>query len=347
MSERGLIRLAVQGVGLIGRRHAEHIAACPQAVLHAVIDPSPAGAAVAAAHGVPHYPDFATMPAAARPDGMVIATPNQLHVQHGLACIEAGIPALVEKPIADEIPAATALVEAAERAGVPLLVGHHRRYNPMIQRAKSILDSGRLGRLVAVHGFFWLMKPDDYFAIPWRRAPGAGPVLLNLIHDIDLLRYLCGEIVSVQAMASNAVRGFAVEDAAAILLRFANGALGTVTVSDTVVAPWSWEQTTGENPAYPHTDQACYNLAGTHGALAVPQLDLWRNKAARGWWEDFVVERETVPPADPLQIQIAHFCAVIRGEASPLVSGREGLRSLQVIAAVQAASRTGGTVRLD
>ncbi len=347
MSGRGGIRLAVQGVGLIGRRHAEHIAACPQAVLHALVDPSPAAAAVAAEFGVPHYPGFEDMCAAGRPDGVVIATPNQLHVAHGLDCVRAGIAALVEKPIADDIAGATVLVETAERAGVPLLVGHHRRYNPMIQHAKAMLDAGRIGRLVAVHGFFWLMKPDDYFNAPWRRAPGAGPVLLNLIHDIDLLRYLCGEITSVQAMAANAVRGFAVEDTAAILLRFANGALGTVTVSDTVVAPWSWEQTTGENPIYPHTDQACYHLAGTHGALAVPKLDLWRNPVARGWWEAFEVERATVPPADPLQRQIAHFCAVIRGDETPLVSGREGLRSLRVIAAVQDASRSGGTVRLD
>ena len=352
MTKRGVIRLAVQGVGLIGRRHVEHIVACPDAALHAVIDPSPVGGQIAAKHGVPWYPDFAAMCAAGQPDGVVpdgvvIATPNQMHVENALACIAAGIPALVEKPIADDIAAATVLVDTAERAGVPLLVGHHRRHNPMIQRAKAILDAGRLGRLVAVHGFFWLMKPDDYFDVPWRRAPGAGPVMTNLIHDIDLLRHLCGEIETVQAMTSNAVRGHAVEETAVILLRFANGALGTVTVSDTVVAPWSWEHTTGENPAYPQTDQSCYHLAGTHGALTVPKLDLWRNPAARGWWEDFQVERAYAPTQDPLQLQIKHFCAVIRGEVAPLVSGREGLRTLQVIAAVQQASRSGGTVRLD
>ena len=73
---------------------------------------------------------------------------------------------------------------------------------------------------------------------------------MNLIHDMDLLRHLCGEVTSVQAFESNAARGIR-EDSAVILLRFANGALGTVTVSDTIVAPWSWELTTGgENPAY-------------------------------------------------------------------------------------------------
>ena len=72
-----------------------------------------------------------------------------------------------------------------------------------------------------------------------RRSTGAGPVLTNAVHDIDDLRFICGDIVSVQAMTSNAVRHYPVEDTAAILLRFASGALGTLTVSDTAVAPWS------------------------------------------------------------------------------------------------------------
>jgi predicted dehydrogenase len=148
---------------------------------------------------------------------------------------------------------------------MPLLVGHHRRYNSMIQKAKTIIDSGRLGRIVAVHGAFWAMKPDDYFDVAWRREKGAGPILINLIHDVDLFRFLCGEIIAVQAMESNAVRGNPVEDTAAILLRFANGAIGSLTVSDSIVAPWSWELTTGENPAYPRQDQFCYLIGGTHG----------------------------------------------------------------------------------
>ena len=78
---------------------------------------------------------------------------------------------------------------------------------------------------------------------------GAGPVLVNLIHDIDLLRFLCGPITSVRALMSNAVRRNPVEETAGILLGFASGAIGTVTVSDAVPAPWSWELTAGENPA--------------------------------------------------------------------------------------------------
>jgi len=121
----------------------------------------------------------------------------------------------------------------------------------MIEKAKQIIKSGRLGQVLTLHGQFWLMKPDDYFDIAWRREKGAGPVFLNLIHDVDLFRHLCGEVVCVQGQESNVVRGNAVEETAVILLRFASGALGTVNGSDSVVAPWSWELTAGENPAYP------------------------------------------------------------------------------------------------
>src|ERR1700694_1795549 len=76
-----------------------------------------------------------------------------------------------------------------------------------------------------------------------------------------------------------------------VIVKFASGALGTVNITDTAVAPWSWEHTTGENPDYPHTDQICYQIGGTHGSLSVPRLELWTNEAKRGWLEPFRIER--------------------------------------------------------
>ncbi|WP_426954463.1 Gfo/Idh/MocA family protein [Muricoccus radiodurans] len=341
------VHLAVVGAGLIGRRHAEHILAEPEASLDAVLDPSEAGRAFAEGIGAEWFPDLSAMLASGRrPEGAIIATPNQLHVANGLACVAAGIPCIVEKPLADDVAGAERLVAAAEAAGVPLLTGHHRRYNPMIAAAKRAIEEGRLGRVLTVQGSFWLFKPDDYFDAAWRREKGAGPVLLNLIHDVDLLRHLCGEVESVTAHESNAVRGHAVEDTAAILLRFANGVLGTMSVSDTVVAPWSWEMTTGENPAYPHTDQACYQIGGTHASLSIPSLDLWRHRGARSWWAPIQAERLAYEAEDPLRRQVRHLCRVVRGTEAPLVSGREGLETLRVIEAVKRSAATGRTVAL-
>ncbi len=333
------VRLALAGAGLIGRRHAEAIAAAKDARLVAVADPT--GEAWARERGLPWYADAQALLAAEAPDGLIVATPNQTHVATGLAAVAAGIPALIEKPVADTVAEAARLVEAGRAAGVPLLAGHHRRHNPLIRAAKARIEAGEIGRAVAAQATCWLYKPDAYFAAaPWRTQAGAGPVFINLIHDVDLMRHLVGEVEAVQAADRSAVRGHAVEDTAAAILHFEGGALGTVSVSDTAVAPWSWEMTARENPAYPVTGQSCYQIAGTHGALSLPDGTGW-SQAARGWWEPMDARRPGAPDADPLVAQIAHFAAVIRGQAEPLVTAEEGLRSLAVIEAIGRSARTG------
>ncbi|MBB3388091.1 putative dehydrogenase [Rhizobium sp. BK275] len=340
------VKLAVLGAGLIGKRHIKHVMEEPAAELTAVVDPTPVGQAIASEAGVRWFPSLADMMISERPDGVIIATPNQLHVQNGLEAVEAGVPALIEKPIADDIAAGEKLVQMAEAKGVALLTGHHRRHNPMMQKAKEIIDSGTLGRILIVNAMFWLFKPDEYFDIPWRRELGAGPVFLNLIHDIDNLRFLCGDINAVQARESNAVRSNAVEETAVILIEFKSGVLGTASVSDSVVAPWSWEMTTGENPAYPKTEETCYMIGGTHGSLAVPSLEIWSNAEKRSWTEAFERDRALFESKDPLVTQIRQFCSVIRGEEAPLVSAREGLETLKVIEAVKRSAAIGGRVVL-
>lgn len=340
-------RLAVMGAGLIGKRHVQHVLSEPEATLCAIVDPSLTGKQLAAEVGVPWYPSFRDMIASDRPDGVIVATPNQVHVQNGMEAVEAGIPALIEKPIADDIASGEALISAAEAKGVPILTGHHRRHNPMIQKAKAVLDAGTLGTVLVVNVMFWAFKPDDYFDVGWRREKGAGPVFLNLIHDVDTMRYLFGEIAAVQARESNAVRGNAVEETCVILFEFENGILATASVSDSVVAPWSWEMTTGENPAYPRTEEACYVIGGTYGSLTVPALDIWTNADERSWLRPIDKERIAVDHEDPLTLQIRQFCKVIRGEEEPLVSGREGLNTLKVIDAVKRSATAGERVVLS
>jgi predicted dehydrogenase len=238
------VRLAVAGIGLIGRRHVEAIHRAAGVRLAAVVDPDDDARHTA---DVPWFPNLAELPPGTV-DGVILATPNAAHVDGGLACVAMGLPVLVEKPLATDTAGARQLVDVAEAHGVALLTGHHRRHNPLVAAAKAIIDSGEIGRVVSVQSMFWLRKPDDYFDVEWRRHRGAGPVFVNLIHDIDLLRHLVGEITAVQAIASNAVRGFEVEDTAVIVFEFESGALGTANVSDAIPAPWSWELTSGENP---------------------------------------------------------------------------------------------------
>jgi predicted dehydrogenase len=186
-----------------------------------------------------------------------------------------------------------------------------------------------------------LKKPDDYFEGAWRREQSGGPLLINLIHDIDNLRFICGEIEYVQAMTSNKVRGFAVEDTAALLLKFANGALATFTLSDATPAPWSWELSSGENAAYPRQDQPCYLFAGTRGSLSVPNMALWSYPGDGGWYAPLSRSELAVSPLDPLVEQLRHFLAVIARREAPLVSADDAMGTLAVIEAIKEAARTG------
>jgi len=217
-------------------------------------------------------------------------------------------------------------------------------------KAREVIESGVLGRLVAVMGSATFFKPDRYFAdAPWRREVGGGPILLNMIHEAHNLRMLCGEIVAVQACASHAVRGFPVEDTVAINLRFASGVLGTFMLSDTAACPRSWEQTSQENKAYvTYEDEDCYVIAGTNGSLSVPTMRLktYPRSEDRSWWKPFEVGVVAMVRDDPLKHQLEHFGAVIRGEADPLVSARDGLANLRVTEAIVAAARSGRTVEL-
>ncbi|TAN30786.1 MAG: Gfo/Idh/MocA family oxidoreductase [Castellaniella sp.] len=343
-------RIAVVGAGYIGRAHIEAARQSETCSLSAIVDPVPASGQLAADFGVPLYATIDELLAKDRPDGVVIATPNHLHVAHALQCIAAGLPMLLEKPIAPTVPEAESLVRAADEAGARILIGHHRAHSPIMAKACQVIQSGVLGRLVTVTGSALFLKPDHYFAdSPWRSQPGAGPVLLNMIHEVHNMRMLCGEIASVQAFASNQVRQFAVEDTVAINLRFANGVLGTFMLSDTAASARSWEQTSQENKAYPtYEDEDCYLVAGTNGSLAIPTMRLktYPRPADRSWWKPFEVGVVGMVREDPIKRQMEHFGALVRGEADPLVSALDGLQNLRVTEAIVAAAKSGSTVEL-
>lgn len=343
-------RIAVAGAGYIGQAHmgvAQRSATC---TLSAVVDPSPAAAAVAAQAGVPLYTSIDQLLAHDRPDGLILATPNQLHVPQALQCIAAHLPILLEKPVATTVAEGQVLLSEAERTRARVLVGHHRAHSPIMAKARQVVESGQLGQLVAVMGSATFFKPDRYFDDgPWRRELGGGPVLLNMIHEVHNLRMLCGDIVAVQAFKSNATRGFAVEDTVAINLRFASGVLGSFMLSDTAACPRSWEQTSQENPAYPsYGDEDCYVIAGTNGSLSVPTMRLKTYPRAedRSWWKPFEVGTVGLVRDDPLKHQLEHFGAVVRGEATPLVTARDGLLNLQITEAIVVAADSGQVVEL-
>lgn len=345
------VKIVVAGVGAIGRRHIELVQAHAACELVAVVDPFPVPADYLSSLAVPQYPDLATLFSHGKPDGVILATPNALHVSQALECITAGVAALIEKPVAHSVEEGQRLLAAAQAAKARLLVGHHRAHSPLLAKARELIAEGLLGDLVAIQGSALFYKPDDYFdAAVWRRQEGGGPVLINMIHEIGNLRSLCGEIVAVQAMQSSAARGFVVEDTVSIGLRFANGALGTFMLSDSAACARSWEQTSRENASYSsYDDEDCYVISGKNGSLAVPTLRLkyFAKAEDRSWFKPFQTAVAQVQRQDPLELQLTHFCNVIRGHEEPLVTVRDGLRNLIIVEAIAEAARTGQIVHTD
>lgn len=340
------LRLAVIGAGAIGRKHAMLIKESSAAELAALSDISPTAHRFADELKVPYFQDYRKMLACMPLDGGIVATPTSSHTAVGLACAENGVHILMEKPIADSLEEARLLVDGARKHGISLLVGHHRRYNPLVQCIRETIAAGGIGRLVAVNVLWMLKKPDDYYHASWRCQPGGGPFLINMIHDIDTLRYTCGEITKVYAESSSAVRNLEVEDTGSVTVRFAGGAVGSILISDCTPSRWSYEQSTGENPFYFRTDGNCYLFFGSDGSLAFPDMDLVQfvDKSRVGWQYPLVNRHLSAEPQDPLVAQLEHFCAVIRGQVEPRISGEDGLRTLRVVQGIAESAKTGQPV---
>lgn len=343
-SESAPIRIGVVGVGFMGRQHVEFIGASPRARLSAVADP----AVAEGRFGCPAYRDVGAMLDAEHVDGVIIANPNALHVDTAIQCLEAGVAVLLEKPLAVDYAQSLRIVDAVARLNGRLLVGHHRRHHPSVARARAALRDGELGRLVAVNGVWSVRKDDAYFTdSPWHGRPGAGVMLMNVVHDLDLLRHLCGEVTEVQAIVSSDARGLEVEDTVSLNLRFENGAVGSFLASDAGVSPWGWDQSTDDAPAFPYLpDGVAYQLIGTGAALSVPNLAYFAYHPSRrpDWHSPLSRTYLAAHQRGAFHAQLEHFVEVVEGSAQPLVTADDASRTLALVEAAALAAASNRTV---
>jgi predicted dehydrogenase len=346
----GPIKIAIIGAGVIGRRHAELVANSSKCSLVGICDVNSEGQQVAARFSVPFYDDVADLLKTERPDGAIDCTPNGQHLSVAESCASHRVHVLIEKPIADTIESARRITEVANESGIRVLTGHHRRHSPLVQKAREVVQGNRLGKLVAVSMMWTLLKPPEYFDLEWRtKRPGGGPALINLIHEIDILRFVCGEIRHVYAQANSAVRNLDVEDSLAISISFENGVVASIIASDAVPSPWSYEMSTHENQHYFHTNENCYHFFGTQGSLGFPSMEFWSypDKKLAGWQYPMETSHFSVQRTDPLVVQLNHFCDVIDGRVSPIVSSTDATQSLSGVLAVLKSIETNSPVTVE
>ena len=286
------INISIVGTGLMGLQHIKAISKSKKANLHSIVDISKNSENLSKQHKVPLYLNVEELLCSKNLDAVIIATPNQLHETHTTSFLKKKIPVLLEKPISNNIKSAKRIINSSKKNKTPLLIGYHRRHNSIASKVKDIVSSGKLGTIVSANILCWLYKHKEYYKETWRTSKGAGPLGINLVHDIDLICYLLGPVQFVQAFTSNRNRKYKVEDTAAVSLVFKSGALCTLNISDTIVAPWSYELTAGENPAYPITNQSAYMIGGTKGSLQFPNLKKWFYKNERSWWNKILVKED-------------------------------------------------------
>ena len=320
--------IAVMGAGTIGLRHIEVVKASEDCDLAAIVDPRWEEGEPPA----PLHPSLDALFDNARPDGVIVSTPTALHEEHVLACVGQGIPTLVEKPIAADLNQARRMEEAVAKSGVPVLVGHVRRHSSVIAAAKRALDDGLLGEVIAMSAMWCVYKPPHYFNKPWRQRGGGGPILINVNHDIDLMRHLLGEVAEVRSMIAPPRRGQETEDTAVVMLRFESGALGTITSSDIATSPWSWELSAPDKTSFDHpkAGQDCYQICGTKGALGLPTMRLWQHEGEPDWCAPIDLDTLDLSQGTAMELQLEHFLDVIRGNAQPLSSVPDAVKTLDV-----------------
>ncbi len=332
-----MTRLLLAGTGLIGHRHARHILEHPGLTLAGIIDPVPERRRLA---DVPGFDSIDNVDIEA--DGIVIATPTETHAPLTIAAAERGWHVLVEKPLAESLEAADRMIAAAEAAGIHVLVGHHRRHHPAVARTKEIIDTGELGRPVVASLIWAMRKQDSYFEADWRAGMNGAPVKQNLIHDVDTLRFLFGEVTEVVGIGSNAVRGAARTESGGAVLAFENGLTATIAFADTTPTPWGFEAGTGESPMIPKTGQDSLRIALTRGGIEFPSLKIW--SGANTWQEAPVSSTADVEHGVPLVRQLEHFAAVIAGRCPPIVNATDGRKTLEATLRIEAATLPAGVI---
>ncbi len=341
------INISIVGTGLMGLQHIKAISKSKKANLHSIVDISDNAKKLSNKYKIPLYSDVSSLLKSNQLDAVIVATPNQLHEKHTISFLKKKIPVLLEKPISDNIKSAKKIIISSKKNKTPLLIGYHRRHNAIVSKVKTIIRSGKLGNIVSANVLCWLYKHKEYFKETWRISRGGGPLGINLVHDIDMICYLLGSVRYVQAFTTNKTRKHKVEDTATVSLIFESGALCTLNISDTIVAPWSYELTAGENPAYPVTNQSAYMIGGTKGSIQFPNLKYWFYKKERSWWNKIFLKSDINKKDDNTLVnQIDHFSDVVLKKVKPKVNGSDGLNSLKIFAAITKSEKTGKKIKI-
>ena len=331
------IRFGILGCGRISGHHIDAIAQnAEDAQVTAVCDvvEERAVAASGRAGGVPWFTDRRKMLEHGGFDAVSVCTPSGLHPEHGIAAAEAGFHVVCEKPMGIALDAADRLIQTCDRCDRRLFVVLQNRLNPTVGMLRQAVDKGRFGRICfAQVNVFWARPQEYYDQAPWRGTWefDGGAFLNQAAHYVDLVQWLVGDVEAVEAVTGTLARRIEAEDTGAALLRFRNGALGSLNVTMLV---------------YPKNLEGSITLLGLRGTARVGGIAL--NKIEHWDFDQYqdedraVVEAGYNPPTVYGHGHAGYYrnvIAVLRGQARPEIDGRAGRKSLELILAIYRAAR--------
>ena len=336
------VKVAVVGCGSISKyRHIPEYAANENVELVAFCDPIVERAQkYADQYGAKAYANYEDMLAELKPDAVSVCTPNYLHAPVAIAAANAGAHVLVEKPMASTDEEAAAMIEAARKNGVYLMVGHNQRLMPPHAKARQILEKGELGKVLTFRTSFGHPGPEGWSIDgkeSWffRKEEAIMGAMGDLgVHKSDLIRYLLNDEVSQVAAFIDTIdkEGTDVDDNATVLLRMKSGAIGTL------VASWTYYK--GEDNS---TVLWCQNGVMKIGTDPEDQIIV---ELRNGTVERYNVGAIATNDKQETSCVIDAFITSITTKTTPSITGEEGRKSLAVILAAFEAQATGKVISL-
>ncbi len=315
-----MLRVGVVGVGMMGQHHVRvysELAKEGKVELVGIADANFERAKeLARKYGTIPYADYREL-AKEGLDAVDIAVPTSLHREVALEFINRGTGVLVEKPIADTIENAKAIIKAAEEKGVTLMVGHIERFNPAVLKLRELIEREELGKVVTISA-----KRVGPMAA---RIRDVGIIIDLGVHDIDVISYLFGERVrTVYARAGNVLHPAGVEDHALITLGFEDG---------TGIVETNW--------LTPHKTRTL-NVVGTGGIAYLDYIEQSLKLYNNEWIKEAKIERK-----EPLRNEIEHFIECVEKGKKPIVDGEAGLHALKVALLAQESAKTGKVLEVS
>ena len=259
------VRYGVIGIKGVGSKHVSMPHEHENVELTALVDLDEASVnAQSQELGVRAFTDYRELLDAGIVDAVSIATPHHLHAIIGLECLNAGVHVFTEKPLANRVSDADAMIETAKARDLKICVGHQYRTYRTPQTMKHLIDTGAIGNIMRVLWTWIEFRPESYYARDiwrqtWRHA-GGGVLMNQTSHDLDLICWLIGEPVQVSAIIGNQFHQIEVEDVVCANVLFDNGAFGSIQLTINQPRGYSIRQ-----------------IAGDKGTIAIPDVQSLTN----------------------------------------------------------------------